>query len=113
MGPTSCCGGGEDILEGGDNGECKYSFVEGDDKGVGDFGESSMDDDEVALDDGVLDGAFGALGDDVWGLGDGVVFSSLVRSINSCFGGRMVIFGFLHCLVMEALGDAMVCDGCR
>ena len=62
--PISCCGGGGDILEGGDNRECKYSLVEGDEKGVCDFGESSMDEDEMALDEGVLDGALGALGDD-------------------------------------------------
>ena len=39
--------------------------MEGDEKGVCDFGESLMDEDEVALDEGVLDGALGALGDDV------------------------------------------------
>ena len=112
MEPISCCGGGGDILEGGDNGECKYSLVDGDKKGVCNFGGSLMDDDEVALDEGVLDGAFGTLGDDVWSLGEGVVLSSLVRSMNSYFGGKMVIFGFLHGLVMEAFGDAMVCDSC-
>ena len=41
------------------------------------------------------------------------MLSSLVRSMNSCFGGKMVIFGFLDgFLVMEAFGDAMVGDGC-
>ena len=64
MEPISCCGGGGDIHGGGDNEECKYSLVDGDEKGVRNFGESSMDEDEVALDEGVLDGVFGALGDD-------------------------------------------------
>ena len=65
MEPISCCGGGGDILGGGNNGECKYSLVEGDEKGVCDFGVNSMDEDEVSLVEGVLDGALGALGDDV------------------------------------------------
>ena len=41
-----------------------------------------------------------------------MVLSSFVRSMNSCFGGKMVIFGFLDGLVMEVFGDAMVCDSC-
>ena len=53
------------ILGGGDSEEFRNPFVEGDDKSVGDFGESAMDEDEVALVEGVLDGALGALGDDI------------------------------------------------
>ena len=58
-------GGSGGILGGGDSEEFRNPFVEGDDRSVGDFGESSMDEDEVALDEGVLDSALGALGDDV------------------------------------------------
>ena len=41
-----------------------------------------------------------------------MVLSSFVRSMKSCFGGKIVIFGFLDGLVMEAFGDAMEVDSC-
>ena len=80
--------------------------MEGDDESVGDFGVNLIEEDEVPLAGGVLEGALGALGDDSWSLGDGVMFSSFVKSMTSCFGGRMVSFGFFDGLVMEAFGDA-------
>jgi hypothetical protein len=58
--------------------------------------------------EGVLDGAFGALGDEHLGGGDGVVLSSLVKSMKSCFGGMMTIFCFFEALEIEVLGDDMV-----
>ena len=54
-----------------------------------------MEEVEAPFVDGVLEGAFGALGDEHWGGGDGVVLSSLVRSMKSCFGGIMTSFCFL------------------
>nr|GEV08345.1 hypothetical protein [Tanacetum cinerariifolium] len=66
-----------------------------------------MDDEEVALVDDVFDGAFGALGDESWCFGEGVLVSSLVRSTNNCLSGMMVIFGLLEGLEVEALMDAM------
>ncbi|GKB44717.1 hypothetical protein Tco_0889659 [Tanacetum coccineum] len=54
----------------------------------------SIEEDEVSLVDGVLEGAFGALGDDSRSLGDEFIVSSFVMSMKSCFGGMMVIFGF-------------------
>jgi hypothetical protein len=58
--------------------------------------------------EGVLDGALGALGDEHLGGGDGVVLSSFVRSMKSCFGGMMKIFCFLEALEFEVLGGDMV-----
>ena len=75
---------------------------------------SLMDDDngieelEVPCVDGVLDGAFGALGDEHWGGGDGVVLSSFVRSIKSCFGGMITSFCFLALLEVVVFGDDMM-----
>ncbi|GKB80825.1 hypothetical protein Tco_0947720 [Tanacetum coccineum] len=66
-----------------------------------------MDDEEVALVDGVFDGAFGALGDESWCFGKGVLVSSLVWSMNNCLGEMMVIFGLLKGLEVEALMDAI------
>ena len=71
---------------------------------------NSIEEDEVPLVDGVLEGALGALGDDSWSLGDGVMLSSFVKSMKSCFGGRMVSFGFFDGLEMEAFGEAMEVD---
>ncbi|GJX21824.1 hypothetical protein Tco_0226269 [Tanacetum coccineum] len=50
---------------------------------------------------------------DVEEVGDlGVLVSSLLRSMNNCFGGMMLIFDLLKGLEMEALVDAMeVYDG--
>ncbi|GJY92478.1 retrovirus-related pol polyprotein from transposon TNT 1-94 [Tanacetum coccineum] len=43
-------------------------------------------------------------------LGDGVIVSSFVKSIKSCFGGMMVNFGFFDGLEMEAFGEVMEVD---
>nr|GEY80331.1 reverse transcriptase domain-containing protein [Tanacetum cinerariifolium] len=68
----------------------------------------SIEDEEVSLVYGVLEGALGALGDD--SMGDGVFVSSCVKSINNCFGGMMLIFGLFEALKVEALVDAMDVD---
>ena len=70
--------------------------------------DDGMEDVEVPWVDGVLEGALGALGDGHWGCGDGVVLSSLVRSMKSCFGGMITSFCFLALLEMVVLGDDMV-----
>ncbi|GJS64658.1 hypothetical protein Tco_0679222 [Tanacetum coccineum] len=64
MGGESDVGGGGETLGGGDNGGFRLPFVEGDDERVGDFGVKSIEEDEVSLMDGVLEGALGALEDD-------------------------------------------------
>jgi hypothetical protein len=58
--------------------------------------------------EGVLDGALGALGDGHLGGGDGVVLSSFVKSMKSCFGGMITIFCFLEALEFEVLGGDMM-----
>ena len=58
--------------------------------------------------EGVLDGALGALGDEHLGGGDGVVFSSFVKSMKSCFVGMMTSFCFLEALDFEVLGEDMM-----
>ncbi|GKE38862.1 hypothetical protein Tco_1462267, partial [Tanacetum coccineum] len=50
----------------------------------------AIDDEDVPLVDGVLDGALGAFGDRGC-FGDGVLASSCVRSMNNLLGGRKVI----------------------
>ncbi|GJS29631.1 hypothetical protein Tco_0490251 [Tanacetum coccineum] len=47
---------------------------------------------------------------DVDAVGDLVFMSSWVKSTNNCFGGMMLIFGFLEALEMEALVNAMDVD---
>ncbi|GKC64960.1 hypothetical protein Tco_1097558 [Tanacetum coccineum] len=71
------------------------------------FCERSIEEEEVSLVDGVLDGALGALGDEIGSLGDGVFVSSWVKSTNNCLGGMMLIFGLLETLEVEALVEAM------
>ncbi|GKB59761.1 hypothetical protein Tco_0915947, partial [Tanacetum coccineum] len=71
------------------------------------IGERLIKDEEVSLVDGVLEGALGALGDEIRSLGNGVVMSSWVKSTNNCFGGMMLIFGLLETLEIEALVEAM------
>ncbi|GJZ08654.1 zf-CCHC domain-containing protein [Tanacetum coccineum] len=61
-----------------------------------------IEDDDVPLFDGVLEGALGAFGDLGCCCGDGVFESSLVRSMNNFLGGISVIFGFLEILEVEA-----------
>ncbi|GJY53972.1 hypothetical protein Tco_0445636 [Tanacetum coccineum] len=83
------------------------ALIDGDVEGFGEFSLEAMNDEEVALVDGVFDGAFGALSDESWCFGEGVLVSSLVRSINNCLGGMMVIFGLLKGLEVKALVNAM------
>ena len=66
------------------------------------------EEEEVPFVEGVFDGALGAFGDKHLGGGDGVVLSSLVRSMKSCLGGMMTNFCFLEVLEMEDFGDSMV-----
>ncbi|GKC26932.1 hypothetical protein Tco_1034226 [Tanacetum coccineum] len=74
------------------------------------MGENTLKKDEVSLVDGVLKCALGALGDDLGSLGDGIIVSSFVKSMKSCFGGMMVNFGFFDGLEMEAFGEAIEVD---
>ncbi|GJR71278.1 retrovirus-related pol polyprotein from transposon TNT 1-94 [Tanacetum coccineum] len=67
----------------------------------------SIKDEEGSLVDGVLEGALGALGDEIRSLGDGVFMLSWVKSTNNCLGGMMLIFGLLEALEIEALVEAM------
>ncbi|GJX75197.1 hypothetical protein Tco_0313792 [Tanacetum coccineum] len=71
------------------------------------IGKRSIKDEEVSLVDGVLEGALGALGDEIESLVDGVFMSYWVKSTNNCFGGMMLIFGLLETLEIEALVEAM------
>ncbi|GJY17922.1 hypothetical protein Tco_0389413 [Tanacetum coccineum] len=63
----------EVLLEEVNFGEFKWPLVDGDAEGVGGLSLEAMEDEEVALVDGVFEGAFGALGDESWCLGDGVL----------------------------------------
>ncbi|GKE71364.1 hypothetical protein Tco_1529436, partial [Tanacetum coccineum] len=58
---------------------------------------------------GVLDGAYGGVGDEEVVVGEGVVVisSSLEMLINSCLGGIMVSLIFLEGLKEEALVEFM------
>ncbi|GJV17619.1 hypothetical protein Tco_1362942 [Tanacetum coccineum] len=80
------------------------ALIDEDVKGFGEFSLEVMDDERVSLVDGVFDGA---LSDESWCFGEGVLVSSLVRSMNTCLGGMMVIFGLLKVLEVEALVDVM------
>ena len=63
---------------------------------------------DAPLVDDVLEGALGALGDEHCGGGDGVVLSSFVRSMKSCFGGMMTSFCLLEVVELVVLGDDMM-----
>ena len=66
------------------------------------------EDEEVPCVEGVFDGALGALGDGHFGGGDGVMLSSLVKSMKSCLGGMTTSFCFLEVLEFEVLGGDMM-----
>lgn len=57
--------------------------------------------------DGVLDGALGALGDEVLVWGGGVFVPSSVKSMKSCFGDIIVSLGFLDCWVVDVFVSFM------
>ncbi|GKE04032.1 hypothetical protein Tco_1396050 [Tanacetum coccineum] len=57
--------------------------------------------DDVPLVYGVLEGALGAFGDGGCSVGDGVLASYLVRSMNNFLGGIIEIFGFLESFEVE------------
>ncbi|GJR75648.1 hypothetical protein Tco_0088013 [Tanacetum coccineum] len=85
----------------------RCAMIGGEGDGVSNWTSSgSIEDEEVSLVDGVLEGALGALGDKIRSLGDGVFVSSWVKSTNNCFGEMMLIFGLLETLEMEALVEA-------
>ena len=67
--------------------------------------EDGMEEVEAPFVDGVLEGALGALGDEHLGCGDGVLVSSRVKSMKSCFGGMIMSFCFLAWLEMIVFGD--------
>nr|GEW20449.1 hypothetical protein [Tanacetum cinerariifolium] len=52
------------------------SLVDGDVEEVGDLSLEAMEEDEMALVDGVFESAFGALGDESWYFGEGFLVSS-------------------------------------
>ena len=63
--------------------------------------DEGMEEKDVSWVEGVLYGAFGALG-------YGVVLSSLVKSLKSCLGVMMRIFCFFDVLDMEVFDESMV-----
>ncbi|GKA33484.1 hypothetical protein Tco_0719913 [Tanacetum coccineum] len=70
LGSLPCVGGGGGTLGGGEIGEFKLELVDGDVEEVGDLCLEAIDDEEVPLVDGVFEGAFGALGDEIEALMD-------------------------------------------
>ncbi|GKE17590.1 hypothetical protein Tco_1425167 [Tanacetum coccineum] len=60
-----------------------------------------FEDEDVPLVDGVLDDALGAFGDLGCCCSDGVLESSLIRSMNNFLGGIIEIFGFLASFEVE------------
>ncbi|GJW22459.1 hypothetical protein Tco_0033081 [Tanacetum coccineum] len=72
----------------------------------GDLSLEAIEDEEVALVDGVFEGAFGALGDKWWCVGNGVlVYTEVQTQQNNCLGRMMLIFGLLDGLEVEAFVD--------
>ncbi|GKB29401.1 hypothetical protein Tco_0868802 [Tanacetum coccineum] len=67
----------------------------------------AIDDEDVPLVDGVLDGALGAFGDRGCYFGDVILASSCVRLMNNFLGEIIMIFGFLEALEVEVCEDAM------
>ncbi|GKB88386.1 hypothetical protein Tco_0960658 [Tanacetum coccineum] len=61
------------VMRGGEIGEFKKELVDGGVEEVGDLSFESMEDEEVSLVDGIFEGAFGALDDETWFLGAGVL----------------------------------------
>ncbi|GJU35087.1 hypothetical protein Tco_1183441 [Tanacetum coccineum] len=64
MGSLCCIGGGGGTLRGSEIGEFKKPMVEGEVEEVGNLSFEAMEDEEVAIVDGVFEGAFGVLGDE-------------------------------------------------
>nr|GEX03264.1 hypothetical protein [Tanacetum cinerariifolium] len=69
----SCVGGGGGTFRGGELGEFKWPLVDWDVEEDDDLSLEAMEDEEVAIVDGVFEGAFGALGDESWCLVEALV----------------------------------------
>nr|GEW69206.1 hypothetical protein [Tanacetum cinerariifolium] len=67
---------GGSTLGRGESGEFKWPLVDGDVEEVGDLSLEAMEDEEVAMVDGVFEGAFEALDDETWYFREGVLVSS-------------------------------------
>nr|GEV48121.1 hypothetical protein [Tanacetum cinerariifolium] len=60
----------------GPKNQAMYPLVDGDVEEVGDLSMKAMEDEEVAMVDGVFEVTFGALGDETWCFAEGVLVSS-------------------------------------
>ncbi|GJR34559.1 hypothetical protein Tco_1210243 [Tanacetum coccineum] len=106
MGSNGC--GGDGVLKEKSSGVIGesvrvMSIVDGDEEKNDDklSLEAIEKEDDVPLVDVVLKGALGAFSDKGLCFGDGLLTSSWVRFLKSCFGGMIVIFGFLVALEVE------------